>query len=260
MTDKQGLRVLVVDDEASFRLAISSLLEERGYRVESCESGEEALEWLERASFDIILLDYWLPLMSGINVLQRMHEQKNDTPVIMLTGAGSETVAVEAMSLGAYDYIPKERIEVDHLPITINSVHERHLFRKERERRPADEQFRQRTIETVSSMRTTLHALSHVLNNNLTLMSLNMEDCLGAFLPMVPLSQRPQAEKLLTEMQEGLRLVTSGVSSMLTLSESVHQQLSGSIPGWRLRQDLMANIDSLEEEYRKAMEDEGEQC
>src|SRR5512137_1816175 len=158
MTNTPALHILVVDDDASFRLAVVSFLEERGYRVDACETGEEALEFLQRGSFDVVLLDYWLPMMSGINVLQKMHEDKNETPVVMLTGAGSEVVAVEAMSLGAYDYIPKERIEVDHLPITINGAHERHLFRKEKEARSADGLFRQRSVETATMMRSTLNS------------------------------------------------------------------------------------------------------
>jgi len=258
MTNPPALRILVVDDDASFRMAVVSYLEERGYSVESSETGEDALECLRRETFDVVLLDYWLPMMSGINVLQKMHEDKNETPVVMLTGAGSEIVAVEAMSLGAYDYIPKERIEVDHLPITINSVHERHLFRKEKEARSAEGVFHTRTVETAAMMRSTLNSLAHVLNNNLSLMSLNVEDGFDSVLPQVPTSQRPQAEKMLKDLQEGIRLVSSGVNSMLTLSESVYQRLSGSVMAQQWEQTTRMQVAELENEHRRTMEESGE--
>lgn len=62
-----------------------------------------------------------------------MYEQKNETPVLMLTAAGTENIAVEAMKLGAYDYIKKDQLDLEHLPINLNGIYERYLFRKERE-------------------------------------------------------------------------------------------------------------------------------
>ena len=62
-----------------------------------------------------------------------MYEQKNETPVLMLTAAGTENIAVEAMKFGAYDYIRKEQLQFEVLPILINGVYQQFLFRKEKE-------------------------------------------------------------------------------------------------------------------------------
>ncbi|MBM4162614.1 MAG: response regulator, partial [Ignavibacteria bacterium] len=98
--------LLIVDDDDSFRIAMKQILSSSGrYRVRSCESGESAIEALQQERFDVVILDYRMGGISGLNVLQWMHEQKIDTPVVMMTAAGSESVAVEAMKLGAYDYV-----------------------------------------------------------------------------------------------------------------------------------------------------------
>jgi DNA-binding response OmpR family regulator len=258
MTDTQPLRILLVDDEISFLMAVAAALQERGFTVETCESGEEAIELLQRESFAVILLDYRLPGISGINVLQWMHEQKMETPVVMMTGAGSEVVAVEAMSLGAYDYLPKELIEIDHLPITINSANERYLFRKEREARSADDRCQQRTVETATMMRSTLNSLAHILNNNLTLLSLNVQDSMETVLPRVADQDRGEMERHLDELREGIGLVTSGVHSMLALSESVYQRLVGSVDLSKADQEVKAQIAALERAHHRSMNEQSD--
>src|SRR3989339_594610 len=101
--------VLLADDDDSFRSVIKQVLTSTGkYRVHPCESGDQAIEALRQERFDVVIVDYKMPGLTGLNVLQWMHEEKIDTPVIMMTAAGSESVAVEAMKLGAYDYVRKE--------------------------------------------------------------------------------------------------------------------------------------------------------
>src|SRR3989337_2145300 len=115
--------ILLVDDDDSFRMAIRQVLSSTGkYKVKTCDSGETAIEMLKGERFDIVIRDYKMVGMSGLNVLQWMHEQKIETPVVMMTAAGSEMVAVEAMKLGAYDYVRKEHVEIDHIEILIAGV------------------------------------------------------------------------------------------------------------------------------------------
>jgi DNA-binding NtrC family response regulator len=135
------LRLLIVDDEDAFRLALKSAMTDSGYLVESCDCGEAAINLLHASLFDVILLDYRMPGISGLNVLQWMLEQKMETPVIMLTAVGSENIAVEAMKLGAYDYFAKDTIDIFHLPIAINSAYERYLFKKEKTLKQLNNQF-----------------------------------------------------------------------------------------------------------------------
>lgn len=145
-TNSNVRTLLMVDDDDAFRIAMKQAISESGkYKVRSADSGESALEALQHDQFDVIVLDYRMPGISGLNVLQWMHEQKIDTPVVMMTAAGSESVAVEAMKLGAYDYVRKEQIDIDHIGILIDGVVERHLFRKEKEHREAIEREREKS-------------------------------------------------------------------------------------------------------------------
>jgi len=140
MTVQHLLHVLVVDDENSVRLSIEMGLKmTNSFAVESCESGEDAVELLQKNTFDVIILDNRMPGMSGIDVLQWMHEQKVIIPVIMITAAGSEEVAVEALKHGVFDYIRKDQISKDRLAIAIKSVNERFLYRKSMIAREAED-------------------------------------------------------------------------------------------------------------------------
>jgi len=101
------IRILVVDDELSMREFLSILLEREGYDVSVAGSAEEALRTMESALFDLVLSDVNMPGLSGITLLARIKEQSPETAVLMLTAFSAADQAVEAMKLGAYDYICK---------------------------------------------------------------------------------------------------------------------------------------------------------
>lgn len=100
-------KIFVVDDEELVRLSLSEDLRAAGYQVLTAESGEKALEIYPKEHPDLTILDLWLPKMSGLEVLKRIHEINGSSPVLMLTAHGSMESAIEAMRLGAYDYITK---------------------------------------------------------------------------------------------------------------------------------------------------------
>jgi DNA-binding response OmpR family regulator len=128
-------RVLVADDEESYRQAAAMRLRAtREYEVDEVSSGEDAIEALKRKQYSLIILDHQMGEVSGLNVMQWMFEQKMQVPVIILTGAGTETVAVEAMKLGAYEYIRKEDFELSRLPLIVSATLERRRFQLERQR------------------------------------------------------------------------------------------------------------------------------
>jgi two-component system nitrogen regulation response regulator GlnG len=104
MTDK---RILVVDDEDSVRWALRKALERAGYQVELAGDGPAGLRGAEDASVDLALLDVRLPGRDGLEVLREIRKRRPELPVIMMTAYGTLQVAVEAMKLGAYDYIGK---------------------------------------------------------------------------------------------------------------------------------------------------------
>ncbi len=98
--------ILVVDDEVNVIESFKQLLEE-DYKVLTATNGEEALEKVERENLDIVLLDIRMPGMDGIEVLRRIEEMKENVDVIMVSAVNTMKTAIEAMKLGAYDYITK---------------------------------------------------------------------------------------------------------------------------------------------------------
>jgi len=99
--------VLLVDDEAGVRSALSGVLRDEGYAVEAVESGEACLDRLARSAYDVIVLDIWLPGMDGLATLERLRERRIDSPVVMISGHGNIESAVRAIKLGAYDFVEK---------------------------------------------------------------------------------------------------------------------------------------------------------
>lgn len=98
---------LVVDDEKSSRLNIKDLLSSEGFHVEEADDGLSALEFLKRKSFDVVLLDIRMPKMDGLTVLKQMKKLQPQLPVIMFTAFGTSERAIEAMKVGAFDYVTK---------------------------------------------------------------------------------------------------------------------------------------------------------
>src|SRR6266404_7522485 len=100
-------RVLVVDDEKAMVLALKGLLSKEGYQLETAGSGEEAVRRIDTGNFHVVVTDLSMDGVSGMQVLERARSVDPDIAVIMITAYGSEKTAVQAMKLGAVDYLPK---------------------------------------------------------------------------------------------------------------------------------------------------------
>jgi len=102
-------RILVVEDEASLGLLLVYNLESEGYQVEHVERGDEAELRLAEETFDLVILDWMLPGLSGLEICRRLRSRDatRDMPVIMLTARGEETERVRGLSVGADDYVVK---------------------------------------------------------------------------------------------------------------------------------------------------------
>lgn len=100
-------QVLVVDDEGANRYSVSKTLQRVGYTVNESASGEEALELLQKQNYDVILTDIRMPGIDGVELLRRIKEEAPDAIVILMTGYASLGTAVEALRLGAHDYLIK---------------------------------------------------------------------------------------------------------------------------------------------------------
>jgi DNA-binding NtrC family response regulator len=108
----QGARVLVVDDDESFRELAADLLRTAGYHVTTAPDGIAGLAAIDRASasgarFDAVILDLYMPGLSGLEVVERVRQIGGDVPILMLSGMGTVDLAVEAMHLGADDFVLK---------------------------------------------------------------------------------------------------------------------------------------------------------
>ena len=104
MTDR---RILIVDDELSVRSSLQEWFQEDGFQVETAEDGHAALRAMERGPYDIVLLDLKMPGLDGISVQKRVREIDPEATVIILTAYASVQTAVEALKLGAFDYVTK---------------------------------------------------------------------------------------------------------------------------------------------------------
>ena len=99
--------VLIVDDEKNYTRILGAVLEEEGFEILTANSGPEALEVLEGSDVDLVLTDMKMPLMDGIQLLEKIKTRDSELPVIMMTAHGTVDKAVEAMQKGAYSYIVK---------------------------------------------------------------------------------------------------------------------------------------------------------
>ena len=120
----KGSRILLVDDEVVFANNMSKLLTNRGYRVTAVNSGDNAIHALEDKDFDVIVLDLKMPGMDGIATLKEIKKIGLFAQTLVLTGHGSIDTALEAIKLGAYDYLTKP-CEIDELVAKIEEAWER---------------------------------------------------------------------------------------------------------------------------------------
>ncbi|HEU0264904.1 MAG TPA: response regulator, partial [Geobacterales bacterium] len=103
----KGDRVLIVDDEADIALILKLKLEDAGYRTARARDGVEALDMLRSDDYALMLLDIRMPRLDGLQVLERVEAEGSDVAVVMMTAHGSEDIAVDAMKMGAVDYVAK---------------------------------------------------------------------------------------------------------------------------------------------------------
>ena len=103
----KSAKILLVDDEVVFTNNVAKLLSNRGYQVKAVNSGDEAIRALMNNSYDVMVLDLKMPGIDGIATIRDMKKLGLPTEVLILTGHGSIDMALEAIKLGAYDYLTK---------------------------------------------------------------------------------------------------------------------------------------------------------
>lgn len=128
MSEQKAARILIAEDETNLRMVLQKELERLGYRVQAAPDGEAALRKLEESNVDVLLCDINMPRIDGMEVLRRIHERPNPPEVIMLTGQATVETAVEAMKLGAYDYLTKP-YRITELDLRVKQAAEKRRLR-----------------------------------------------------------------------------------------------------------------------------------
>jgi putative nucleotidyltransferase with HDIG domain len=165
-------RILIVDDEAHVRLMIGATLERQGYETQSAASGREALQLLDLNAFDLVLTDIVMQDGNGFALLECVHAQHPNLPVVMVTAIHDISVAIDSMRRGAYDYLLKP-FEREHLVNTVeralqhrHALEESHNYQQSLEQvvRARTEMLRQAMENLEHSYDVTLEALGDALD------------------------------------------------------------------------------------------------
>jgi DNA-binding NtrC family response regulator len=118
---EQQKRILVVDDEENARIALSKILTREGYEVASAGNGYEALNYLRGKEVELIITDINMPEMNGLSFLRELSRSHPESNVIMITAYGEVESYIEAMNLGAFEYINKP-VKIDELKKIIRKI------------------------------------------------------------------------------------------------------------------------------------------
>ncbi len=118
-------KILIVDDEKSALKSLSEILSLEGYKVDSVDNGQSAVELLTQDTFDLMILDLQMPGMSGLEVLQEAVKISPEVKIIMLTAHGSLNTAIDALRMGAHDYILKPASPEEILASVVKGISRR---------------------------------------------------------------------------------------------------------------------------------------
>ena len=100
-------KVLIIDDERDILDSLGSILQDEGFDVFKAADGNEGLILFDRERPDVVFLDIWMPEMDGLEVLERIKAKDRRSRVVIISGHGTISTAVEAVKMGAYDFLPK---------------------------------------------------------------------------------------------------------------------------------------------------------
>jgi len=159
----ENIRVIVVDDDISILRILKQLLKDKGYEVYTASNGNEAIDLILDNDIDLVITDLMMPESDGLEVLRKTKEKNPRTQVIMITGFATLDSAIEALKLGAFDYIRKP-FKIAELDVTIrNAIDKIHLLKSNemllKHLRETHKRLKQSVSESVSVMEKDIEAL-----------------------------------------------------------------------------------------------------
>ncbi|MBW2528678.1 MAG: sigma-54-dependent Fis family transcriptional regulator [Deltaproteobacteria bacterium] len=161
-------RILVVDDEASVRSFLADALETADHEVDRAGDGSEASRQLDRHSYEVVVTDLKMPGMDGMQLLERLRREQPEVEVIVLTAHGSVESAVQAMKLGAFDFLQKPLSGPDELRLLVSRAVERHRAVSAREAAARDQP--PRLGYGAPTMAAVVHAIERVAPTDATVL------------------------------------------------------------------------------------------
>lgn len=114
-------KILIIDDEQGIRSVLSDIFMDENFEVITAENGKKGLELFENEAVDLVVLDVWLPDISGIDLLKEISQKKKDLPIIIISGHANIDIAVKALEMGAYDFLEKP-LSIDKMMSVINNA------------------------------------------------------------------------------------------------------------------------------------------
>ena len=163
-------RILVVDDEAAIRDSLRMTLEYAGYECVGAASGQEGLALVEREMPDLVLLDIKMPGMDGMDVLGRLRSMNEALPVVMISGHGTTTTAVEAIKKGAVDFLDKPFESTDRLLVTMSNALEQSRLRDENRTLKKAVEVRHQMIGESAALQQVMAAVGRAAPTNATVL------------------------------------------------------------------------------------------
>ena len=242
---QSNLSILLIDDDKAFIDAIAFQLRgERKHKTTVVYSGAEGAHVLESTTsgIDVVLVDYEMPEMNGLDFLKWMKSNRRETPVIMLTAYESGSVAEQAMKLGAYDYIRKDKLELSILTHAIDATHERHLYH-------IDQQFEEERLremgldsQATDKARDVLSTVSPPLNTAIASINYELEVKSEDVLRDLDSTARAKVKSMFENIAKEIRVLETSVRGLLTLYRILYAHHTE-----------QAEIDEIKKELEKSL-------
>ncbi len=210
-------RVLYMEDDAGMARLLQKRLEQRGYSVDIARDGEEGLAMYDAGHYDVLAMDQNMPVRDGLGVLRALAARGPLPPIIMVTGTGNEEIAVQAMKLGAGDYIVKDVDGgyLELLPSVIEQVLSQHRLAEEKQR--ADEALRQYAAE-LEARNEELDAFAHTVAHDLKGPLSNIMGHAQALIEFFPTLSDKEQLRSLHFIAQGGRKMSNIIDELLLLS------------------------------------------